>query len=501
MEHIIILPNQLFEVNKLIEDNPNAKIFMIEHPLFFTKYKYHKMKLVLHKSTMDFYQDFVKKKYKRKVNYIHFTDYDDNIKNIFTCKVVKMYNMIDHDIFKEFNKLSKKYKSDLLLLDNPNFICSMNDLEEYIKTKNIIKHNSFYIWCRGKYNILLDKNKKPVGGKWSFDVENRDPFPKNFQDTFKFKNNTDKYTKNAIKYVEKHFKDNIGSPNLYLKITFKDIKKSLSDFIKYRLQCFGKFQDAQSKDIIIGCHSLLSPFINLGMLNPIHIIQEVETFYLANKKTIEIGSVEGYIRQLFWREYVMFIYMFKYDDLTDLNYFNNQRNLHDSWYNATTDIPPMDHLINKCIDYGYLHHIERLMFIGNFMLLSEIKPEKVYDWFMIMFIDSYPWVMLPNIYGMSQHSSGPLMMSRPYFSSSNYIDKMSSTFKKKKNIFPKIKLNNNDYEWFEIWDALYYNFINKHKNIFKKNYSTATHVRHLSNMSTEKREQIMTLSKSYFDNY
>jgi deoxyribodipyrimidine photolyase-related protein len=489
MTNIIILPNQLFEDNIIIKNNPDATIYLVEHPIFFTNYAFHKMKLVLHRSTMKYYFDYLEKKYKNTIKYIEYDEYE-KIKKLDNLIV---YNPIEHEIMKEYQK-----KKNITIIENPNFICNMETLEEYIKEKNILKHNSFYIWCRNKFSILLDKNKKPLGGKWSFDTENRNPFPADFKEKIKFPKNSNKYIQEAIKYVEKKFPNNIGESKLYINIEFNKIKTDFRKFLKTRLNCFGDYQDAQNDKIILGCHSLLSPLINLGMLNPCYIIKEVEKFYNNNK--VKLNSVEAYIRQLFWREYTMFIYMFNYDKLIKSNYFKNNKKLDKSWYNSSTQIPCIDHLIDKATKYGYLHHIERLMFVGNFMLLSEIHPDQVYEWFMIMFIDSYNWVMAPNVYGMSQYSSGGLMMSRPYFSSSNYIDKMSN-FKKKPNIYNKILINKEELEWYEIWDALYYNFINKHKLIFKKNYSTASHVMHLNRMTESKRKKILDIAKKYLDIY
>jgi deoxyribodipyrimidine photolyase-related protein len=496
---LLILPNQLFENNKLIDENLDHHIYLFEHSLYFTKYPYHKMKLILHRSTMKYYFDYCKKTY--KTNNITYLEYDYDITSLFKKhKEIKLYNPIDHDIMKQLNKLSKKHSVKLTIFENPNFINSMKDLQTYIQEKNIFIHHNFYVWSRLKHDILLN-NKKPIGGKWSYDVENRNKFPPDFKDSMKFIKNKNKYVQAAIKYVNDNFPNNIGNTSLYLPIDFPSIKQAFRTFLKTRLNCFGKYQDAQSSKIVLGCHSLLSPLINLGMLQPKFIIEETEKYYKEHNKSLDIADVEGYIRQLFWREYVMFVYMFKYKEINDANYFKNDRNLDKTWYTGETNIPPIDHLINKVKDIGYLHHIERLMFMGNFMLLSEIKPTQVYEWFMIMFIDSYAWVMMPNIYGMSQYSAGPEMMTRPYFSSSNYLDKMSLDFRKKRNVYPKININNTEYEWFEIWDALYYNFINKHKLILSKNYSTATGVMHLNNLTLSEKMTLLRIAKYYLNNY
>jgi deoxyribodipyrimidine photolyase-related protein len=229
-------------------------------------------------------------------------------------------------------------------------------------------------------------------------------------------------------------------------------------------------------------------------LNPKYIIDEIDKFYYKNKK-IKFQSVEGYIRQLIWREYVMYVYLFYHKDLIKGNYYNNKKKLDDSWYNGTTGIIFIDDLIKKATNNAYLHHIERLMYIGNFMLISKINPKDAFNWFMNFFIDAVaPWVMEPNVYGMSQQSCGNLMMNRPYICSSNYISKMSN-YKKKYDIYPKIK----NFEWFEIMDSLYYNFINDNKTKLSNNYSVAFIVSLWNKKSIKEKKQILKIAKEYLE--
>lgn len=494
---VIILPNQLFENNELLLKY--KKIYIYEHPIHFTLFSYHKLKIVLMRSSMKYYVDFIKKKYGSTIKYY---EYWENIEDIFRTnknKQLHLYDPIDHTIIQNFADLSKKYLVELVIHESPNFMCSKKILKQYIKEKNIIKHSSFYKWCRVKFNILMNDDK-PIGNVWSYDSKNRLPFPHNFEinDTVKKTNN--KYIIEAKKYVDKHFKNNNGNYDFfYLPITHEDAKIHFKNFLKNKLECFGPYQDAVSQNNIFGCHSVLSPLINIGLLNPDYIIKKTMEYY--NKYNSKIESVEGFIRQIFWREYVMFIYIFYDNEFNNKNYFNNQKKISNDWYNATTQIKPIDDLINKVSKYGYLHHIERLMYIGNFMLISNIHPNDVYEWFMSFFIDAIsPWVMKPNVYGMSQFSTGPFMMNRPYFSSSNYIQKMSS-YKKKINFYPAIILENKKYEWFELWDGLYYNFINKNNKKLSKNYFTANLVNLWNKKDTSSKNKILNLAKKYLDKY
>lgn len=490
----IIFPNQLFEEINVLKNQKD--IFIVEHYVFFKLFTYHKLKLILMRSSMKKYADYLKKNIHANVNYLNFNDQFENIFKMTRNKDISMYDPIDHDIVREVNMLCKKYKIKLTILDSPNFMCTHALLKEY-NEHNSLKHSVFYKWCRKKFRILVDENNNPEGGKWSFDKDNRLSFPYNFDIDNRLQFQNGDYIEEAKKYVNKYFKNNLGETNLYIPIDHMGAKKYLKDFINKRLNNFGPYEDAVDSSTIYGYHSMLSALINIGLLNPSYIIKEVLKYY--NKYDTELRSVEGYIRQLFWREYVMYVYLF-YDTKFSSNFFNNTKKLPNSWFTAETHIQPVDDMINKSLKYGYLHHIERLMYVGNFMLLSKISPDEVYKWFMSMFIDAIaPWVMKPNVYGMSQFSTGPFMMNRPYFSSASYIHRMSSY--KKSGMYEKIALEKSNYEWFDIWNALYYNFVNDNQNFLKKNYSTSNMVSLWNKKTNLQRKTYLSIAKKYLKYY
>lgn len=491
----IIFPNQLFEDISVLKNKEN--IYLVEHHIFFKLFPYHKLKLILMRSSMKKYVDYLKTKTDINIKYYNFYDQYENIFKSNKNKSITIFDPIDHDIMKEINMLCVKYKIKLIILDSPNFMCNRQILEEY-DNNNSLKHSIFYKWCRKKFRILVDENDNPEGEKWSFDKENRLPFSFDLNIDSKLIYQNNNYIDEARKYVNKYFKNNPGETNLYLPIDHAGAKKYLKEFMGKRLNNFGPYEDAVDSSTIYGYHSMLSALINIGLLNPSYIINEVLKYY--RKNDVELRSVEGYIRQLFWREYVMYVYLF-YDKKFNSNFFGNKNELSNGWFNASTHIQPIDDLINKSLKYGYLHHIERLMYIGNFMLLSKIHPNEVYRWFMSMFIDAIaPWVMKPNVYGMSQFSTGPFMMNRPYFSSSNYIHKMSS-YKKRNNICEKIVLGDSQYEWFDVWNALYYNFINDNQGFLKKNYSTSNMVNLWNKKTGNEKKMLLSVAKKYLENY
>jgi len=221
--------------------------------------------------------------------------------------------------------------------------------------------------------------------------------------------------------------------------------------------------------------------LNVGLLNPKEIIDETLDF--GAKNNINMNSLEGFVRQIIgWREFIRGMYVSKGTYSRTQNYWNLTRKIPKSFYNGTTGMPPVDDAIKKILKHGYCHHIERLMVLGNFMLLCEFDPDEVYKWFMELFIDAYDWVMVPNVYGMSQFADGGLFATKPYISSSNYILKMSNY--KKGN-------------WQKTWDGLFWNFMYKQQVFFRSNARLGMLVRNLDKMSAEKREEHLTNAENY----
>ena len=333
---------------------------------------------------------------------------------------------------------------------------------------------------RKRLNILLDENNKPLGGKWSFDSKNRKKFPKNIEipDLPEFEN---KILKEAKQYTAENFADNPGDlDNFIYPVNRKEAQVLLADFIKNKLDYFGKYQDGFEKDIVFGFHSIISSSLNIGLLNPEEVVEAVLDYYQNNE--IEIASVEGFIRQIIgWREYVRALYDLESEKILASDFFNHKRDFPEEFYQAESGIEVLDDSIKKAVDYAYTHHIERLMVLGNFFLLTELDKDQVFKWFMEIFIDAYDWVMFANVYGMSQYSYSK-MMTKPYISSSNYILKMSH-YKKG--------------EWAEIWDGLYWYFIDKNKDKFADNPRMALILSILNRMDKEKLKKHKTKAKNY----
>lgn len=224
-------------------------------------------------------------------------------------------------------------------------------------------------------------------------------------------------------------------------ITTEQAVAGLEDFLDHRFSQFGEYEDAIDCDEPFLFHSVLTPALNIGLLSP----QQIVDAALKRADDVPLNSLEGFIRQIVGsREYMRGVYRIHGRKQRSGNFWQHAQPMPRSFYDGTTGIEPVDTVIHRVLKYAYCHHIERLMILGNFMLLCEIHPHAIYQWFMEFFIDAYDWVMVPNVYGMSQHADGGLITTKPYISGSGYILKMSR--------FPKGN-------WCKIWDALYWRFI------------------------------------------
>ena len=231
------------------------------------------------------------------------------------------------------------------------------------------------------------------------------------------------------------------------------------------------YEDAIVKGENILNHSVLTPMMNTGLLTPQFVLDEALKF--GKENGVPLNSLEGFIRQIMgWREFIRGVYEAVGSKERTTNFWGFERKIPASFYDGTTGIPPVDDTIKMLLKTGYNHHIERLMVLGNFMVLCEFHPDEVYRWFMEMYIDSYDWVMVTNVYGMSQFADGGLMATKPYISGSNYLMKMSD-YKKG--------------DWQKTWDGLFWRFMHVHRDFFLKNPRLGMLVRTFDKMSDEKR--------------
>jgi len=471
----IILPHQLFEQHILALKCDT--VYLVEEWLYFKQYNFHKQKIAFHRASMKFYETYLQSK-KIKVIYIDSFDRLADIRKLIPYLKTKGVQSLEYTDTTDYwleHRINKACKDNNIELNRnytPLFLNSPEEIAAYFSAKKKMFQTDFYKHQRIIRNILLDKKKKPLGGKWTYDDENRKKYPKektapkvNF-----LKPNA--FYSEALTYTQKHFRDNYGklNTNFIYPTTHAESKKWLNSFLQSRFSDFGSYEDAIVANENILHHSVLTPMLNTGLLTPQFIIDE--TLQYAGKNKIPLNSLEGFIRQIIgWREFIRAVYELKGKEERTKNYWGFTRKIPASFWNGTTGIEPIDITIRKVLETGYCHHIERLMVLGNFMLLCEFDPDEVYRWFMELFIDAYDWVMVPNVYGMSQFADGGLMATKPYISGSNYLMKMSG-YKKG--------------EWQNVWDGLFWRFMHTHRDFFLQNPRLRMLVRSFDKMSDTK---------------
>ncbi len=485
-----IYPNQLFENNPLIEKD--RIIFLVEDKRYFSDFNFHKKKLVLHRASMQAYKEmlvsegcdviYIEWKKSNPTATLAVSPEEELVRT--GVKELFFIDPADKKVESDLHKLCENLGIRSTKVDNPGFLSSKAELERYFKDSDKFSFTPFYIEQRKKQKILVNSNKKPVGGKWSFDPENRLKIPPDIEIPGIKKFKPDKYVKEAQKYVEKIFSDNPGSTeNFIFPIIHSEVREWFRDFLENRFSFFGDYEDAIKADENYLFHSVISFALNTGLITPAQVVDE--TLEFSSKDTVSLNSLEGFIRQVIgWREYIRAVYELKEDRERNTNYFGFTNPLPEAFYNATTGVDPVDTVIKRVLNTAYSHHIERLMVMGNFMLLCEISPDEVYRWFMELYIDAYDWVMVPNVYGMSQFADGGLIMTKPYISSSNYIKKMSDF---------------EHGEWCDTWDALYWRFICKHKKIFDKNPRSRLMVRVLERKSKEQLNKYLDRADNFLE--
>ncbi len=467
MEALIVFPNQLF-----ITPTATQTLIYIEDEHFFARgtIQFHKHKLILHRASMQHHYQL----YQAQAQYFSYPlDTNALAETLKGFDRILAYDPVDHSLRKKFSAYPIKW------MDTPNFINSVDDIHAYFKDKKSFFMHYFYIHQRKTTHILMDDEGNPLGGQFSFDQDNRKKLPKDIDipKGLTFKN---AYIDEATAWVEDHFPNNPGMSDTFnYPVHRQDALKQLRYFLDYKFEWFGPYQDAFSEADAYLFHSNLSSSLNTGLLSPKEIVSE------ALKKGVSIQSKEGFIRQIIgWREFMRAVYMLKGNMLKTQNELNHHNRVSDAWFKGTTQIPIVDQTIQKLNRYAYSHHIERLMVLGNIMMLSNIHPEDVYSYFMTMHIDAYDWVMTPNIYGMSQFAAGPLMTTKPYFSGANYLKKMG--------------VKNGP--WSETWDALFYMFLSDHKSLIQRNPRLKLLINNLNKKDEATLKHYQTLKATFLKN-
>ncbi len=408
----LIFPHQLFKQHPALETG--RPVILVEEFLFFSQYNFHKKKIIFHRASMKWYMTYLEQN-GYKVDYAERIDVREQIGKLGGCGITNIVvaDPVDDWLSMRMHHACKSKDILLTVMPTPNFLNTISGVDAFFRNRKTYFQTDFYTWQRRSRKILVDKTDQPLGGQWSFDAENRERFPKQSKAPGITWSPDNEFVKEATLYAKKHFPTAPGDgSNFGYPVNYKDAERWFEDFLQQRFREFGPYEDAMVREENFLHHAVISPMLNTGLLDPEHIIHRAITFAFDNQ--IPMNSLEGFIRQVMgWREFIRIVYEREGRKQRTRNHFGFTRRIPRIFWTGNTGIEPVDCVIGHTLQHGYTHHINRLMVLGNFMLLCEFDPDEVYRWFMEMYIDAYDWVMVPNVYGMTQFADGGMMTTKP----------------------------------------------------------------------------------------
>ena len=490
----LILGDQLTESLDIIQqaDVKNDIILMAEVREEATYVKHHKKKIAFLFSAMRHYARHLEA-LGLTVCYKHYDD-ADNRGSLFgeveaLCaehqfETVAVTEPAEYRLLEEVQTWQQKLGVPVVIYDDTRFISSPEEFSQWAAGKKQLRMEFFYREMRKKTNVLMD-GKQPVGGKWNYDSDNRGSFKGNELIPPPTRFAADEITNSVCKLVETHFCDHFGDIEpFHFAVTRDQALVVLDEFITHRLANFGQYQDAMKEGDVWLYHSHLSFYLNCGLLLAKEVIQAVEQAYHAGQ--VPLNSAEGFIRQVLgWREYVRGFYWYFMPQLVTENQLGASLPLPEFFWHGYTNMNCMRQCIKDTQKYAYAHHIQRLMVVGNFALLTGLDPKQVHEWYLLVYADAYEWIELPNVAAMILFADGGKLASKPYAASGSYINKMSDYCN---NCGYKVAVKTGPKAC--PFNYLYWDFLQQHESKFSNNPRMAMIYRTYAKMSEDKRQAI-----------
>jgi deoxyribodipyrimidine photolyase-related protein len=485
---LILYPNQLFPVEQLPEVHT---VVVLEEPLFFGMHpdqplKLNKQKLVLHRASMRRYVEEVLWPAKYDVDYVEldvFMNSSDVLGRVKQFDKVYIFDPVDERLTEALLAARRERAEGppVEFLPSPNFYLKEPEVREFMGGH----HKSFadfYQWQRERFNVLIGGDYKPLGGKWMLDGEKSAKLPEGqaLPSFAAFGDN--KHVARAVEWANEHFPDNPGSTDFIWPTDHAESSAWLSDFVENRLDYFATYQNNLDASAPWLFHSVLSANLNIGLLSPHQVVEAALGRHA--RKPVDLPSLEAFVRLVLGRrEYTRGSYVLHAGAMRGSDPFKGQRRMSPAWYEGTLGIPPFDNLVRKLQAHGYAHQSERLLIAGNLMVLAEINLEDIRSWFSQLFIDSYEWSMLPNVHSLV-----------------NLRDPDGTTAASPSSVV----LGLGDYQrgqWSDIWDGLYWRFIDRHKELLKQNKNTRAAVQRLGRLDADRRRIINYRAEDFLNNF
>lgn len=452
----------------------------------------HKQRIVLFLSAMRHFRDALSAE-KVPIDYTELSDVSSGLGQLLEESILRLQpdQVIvtrpgEWRVLEMLRKACGETDVPLDLREDRHFYTTPADFADHAEGRKGLRMEFFYREVRRRFNVLIEDDQ-PSGGAWNFDKNNRGSFGKkgpgetpNGPDFM-----PDSLTREVMDLVAKRFPDHPGQLESFRwPVDRTNALRALDLFVKNRLSDFGKYQDAMWTDEPWLFHSLISTSLNLKLLNPREAVEAAEKAYREGHAPIE--AVEGFIRQILgWREYVRGIYWLKMPEYLERNAMQAKEPLPDFFWTGETDLECLRQSIGQTLEYGYAHHIQRLMVTGLYTLLLGVDPKEVHAWYLAVYVDAVEWVELPNSLGMSQYADGGLMASKPYIATGKYIQKMSNYCAS----CPKNPTKRTGPDACP-FSTLYWDYLFRHETVLRKNQRMSLQVRNIDRIQPEERAAI-----------
>lgn len=431
----LILGDQLSKsISSLNDLQPGDTILMCEVMQEATYVQHHPKKIAFLFSAMrHFAQELEDKGY--NIRYVKLDDPENtgsftgevqrNLKDTNAKKLI-ITEPGEYRLSQDFQSWEALFSVPVEIRPDNRFLCSIEEFKNWAGGRKQLRMEYFYREMRKKHHILIEKNNQPTGGQWNYDKENRKSPPRGLRSPKRISHPKDQITKDVLLLVKKNFSHHFGTLEpFHYAVTRPQALMELDHFINSLLQKFGDYQDAMVMGEAYLYHSLISSYLNAGLLLPLEICKRAEKAYRDG--VVPLNAAEGFIRQILgWREYVRGIYWVHMPEYGEMNYFDTDQPLPDFFWGAETKMTCVRESVRHTRDHAYSHHIQRLMVTGNFALLAGIDVKAVQEWYLAVYSDAYEWVEMPNTLGMALFGDGGIMGSKPYAASGKYIRKMSN---------------------------------------------------------------------------
>lgn len=499
-----ILADQLsFDLPSLASVNPKTDVLVFCEVHSETDYvPHHPQKIIFLFSAMRHFSQTC-----REMGFkVHYVQLDDpgntqnltqeweRIAQLHHCSSVSLTMAGEWRLSEIFKNWQAQSALSIELLEDSRFLCTHQEFADWAKDRKQLRMEYFYQMMRKKYQILLTASGTPEGGRWNFDIENRDPLKDKPLIKPRLQFSPDDITLSVMDLVKKEFSHHFGDIEpFYYACTAHEAHLALEDFLEHHLPSFGQYQDVMMNDEPFLHHAILSMYINVGFIEPQALCRRVETLYQQGK--VPIAAAEGFIRQVLgWREFIRGIYWYHMPTYAEGNQLNGTRALPALYWGQDTKMNCLKQVVSMTKKYAYSHHIQRLMVTGNFALLAELRPVEVCAWYLAVYIDAYEWVELPNTLGMALFADGGVLASKPYAASARYIDKMSNFCK---GCHYQAKKMTGDKAC--PFNSLYWNFIARNQDSLKSNPRMAYMYATWGRFSEEKRQEILAQAQTYLE--